>query len=116
MSAKKRILQALEGAGSRGCTTIELCQPSVGGKSFSQRIFDLRKDGYVIEEQGKAFSTDHRYWLRGKPARTSPITPVPVPGPVETPDDGMARLFSLPSADESVERVRGPYEDWEDAA
>lgn len=46
----RRVLAALQAAGTRGATTHELCQPHVGGTRFGARINDLRQAGYVIVE------------------------------------------------------------------
>lgn len=58
----KRVLDALQAAGSRGATTHELCQPHVGGVRFSARVYELRAAGYrIIEHQER--SASHRYVL-----------------------------------------------------
>lgn len=44
----RRVLAALQAAGSRGATTHELCQSHVGGTRYSARLLELRKAGYRI--------------------------------------------------------------------
>lgn len=69
MTNRDRILHALQRAGSRGCTTAELCQPDLGGVRFGARIKELRDDGHTIVEQ-IVRKGSHRYVLvADKPAR-----------------------------------------------
>jgi hypothetical protein len=62
----RRVLEALERAGRRGCSTHDLMQPNVGGERFSARVAELRADGYTIsskyERQGS-----YRYRLLAHP-------------------------------------------------
>ena len=64
----RRVAQALAAAGGRGCTTAELCQPTVGGVRFGARIYDLREVGFVVREQ-RMRNGQSRYWLVSVPGR-----------------------------------------------
>lgn len=61
-TAKGRVLYALREAGSIGCTTAFLAQPSVGGVRFSARVKELRDEGYVIHER-RLRAGSHLYHL-----------------------------------------------------
>ena len=64
-TARDRVLAALLAAGSRGCTNVELCQPSVGGMRFGGRVFELGEAGWDIaatRERGGIW----RYVLKGR--------------------------------------------------
>jgi hypothetical protein len=47
----RRVLSALQAAGTRGATTHELGQAHVGGFRFGARIHELRDADYVIVER-----------------------------------------------------------------
>jgi hypothetical protein len=58
----KRVLSALQAAGSRGATTHELGQSDVGGFRFSARVHELRAAGFTILERYERAGS-HRYTL-----------------------------------------------------
>ena len=64
-TAKTRVLAALMAAGERGCTNVELCQPSIGGMRFGGRVFELGEAGWDIaatRERGGVW----RYTFKGR--------------------------------------------------
>lgn len=51
VSARQRVLRALQAAGTTGCTTAHLCQPEVGGERFGARVMELRAEGHKIDSR-----------------------------------------------------------------
>lgn len=79
MTARERVLHALQAAGQHGCTTAQLCQPDVGGVRFGARLAELRAEGHHITGR-PVRAGSHRYVLldargvSGVPAWVAPHT------------------------------------------
>lgn len=80
-TAKSRVLAALKNAGRIGCTTAQLCDPSVGGVRFGGRVKELRDEGHEIE-RFYVRSGSHRYVL----ANVGAVTPSGPQAAPETPE------------------------------
>lgn len=61
--AARRVLAKLIGAGERGATTAELCQPGVGGVRFGARVHELRGLGFRIDA-APVRTGSYRYFFR----------------------------------------------------
>lgn len=61
--AARRVLATLVGAGERGATTADLCQPGVGGVRFGARIHELRGLGFRIDAT-PVRTGSYRYFFR----------------------------------------------------
>lgn len=74
----RRVLEALERAGRRGCLTHDLMQPAIGGERFSARIGELREAGYKIKSTYERHGS-YRYRLVGHPNPAAPEIDPPDP-------------------------------------
>lgn len=73
--AANRVLNALRGAGQRGLTTAELCQPEVGGCRFGARVHEIRNAGFVVVNRRIRNGSD-RYWLTKEPGQLVAVQPL----------------------------------------
>lgn len=95
LSAKERVLYALEAAGDRGVLNIVLTSPTLGGIRAGSRVQELRDEGYAITcDPVEGQRGIYRYTLRARPViAPSNVTTAVERWPVKEPDARPGMLF-----------------------